>query len=80
MTTLIFKEYVEHDWRLTGRNDKETNKMASKWSEFHSIYKSQLEDMLIDKFKISDPDIELKETPINTESINTQENLKKIKS
>ena len=40
----------------SGKNDKKIDKMASKWSEFHNIYKSQLEDIITDKFKISDPD------------------------
>ena len=52
----LLKSMLNMSGDYSGENDKETNKMASKWSEFHSIYKSQLEDMLIDKFKISDPD------------------------
>ncbi len=36
--------------------DKEIDKMSGKWNEFHNMYKSQLEDLLMKKLSISDPD------------------------
>ena len=39
---------------------KSIDRMAKKWSEFHNIYKSQLEELLVDRFKLDDPDHKIK--------------------
>ena len=52
----LLKNMINMTGDYSGKNDKKIDKMASKWSEFHNIYKSQLEDIITDKFKISDPD------------------------
>ena len=52
----LLKSMINMTGDYSGKNDKKIDKMASKWSEFHNIYKSQLEDIITDKFKISDPD------------------------
>ena len=52
----VLKSMINMTGDFSGTKDKEIDKMSGKWNEFHSMYKSQLEDLLIKKLSIADPD------------------------
>ena len=50
----ILKSMINMTGDFSGENDKEIDKVSSKWNEFHSMYKSQLEDLLVEKLDLTD--------------------------
>ena len=49
---------------------KSVDRMANKWSDFHNAYKAQLEDLLVDRFKLHDHHKKLNSITINIELTN----------
>lgn len=52
----VLKSMINMTGDFSESKDKEIDKMSGKWNEFHSMYKSQLEDLLMKKLSIADPD------------------------
>ena len=56
----VLKSMVNMTGDFSSDKMKSIDRMAKKWSEFHNIYKSQLEELLVDRFKLDDPDHKIK--------------------
>ena len=50
----LLKSMINMTGDFSGENDKEIDKISSKWNEFHSMYNSQLEDLLVEKLDLTD--------------------------
>ena len=75
----VLKSMVNMTGDFSSDKMKSIDRMANKWSEFHNIYKSQLEDLLVDRYKLNDPDHRIKRDTQNFRINKLNRELQKIR-
>ena len=56
----VLKSLINMTGDFSSEKMKSIDRLAGKWSSFHNIYKSQLEDLLVNTFSLDDPDHKIK--------------------